>query len=577
MQKYTFLPLAAAVLLTSCADAVLSDSPIVNVNIEATWDGQNPHYEVSFTTDDQLKVHQVAIAQQYHDLQGDWTDDHPSEEVIKLPITGPYSYTDTGKFSYPGDIFVAFAYLTTDQGMFRSDVVNLTVPGTTNPLIQSASFTFDDKKSRRGTVHVYGTNFSQRPGVIYPSLDYYSGFDYDYGYPSVEVFTDSVLFHGIYCNRYGDNIIYLKQYRTSYTLNVHVYGITIDRLDPISIHPGEPLDIHFTNDGNIDFKPTFSFNHILVEHDDSHMRIVPIYNELAYHVGYNDITFIDPVRGIINKAPDKLNVTVKDWNSWGSYGSQSCRVGDYICTYGSGKIHVFNPAKGQEEFSYQVPSQSGTNTAKLLSIGDRYVYLWRINIISSKSYLGRYDLQESRWEELTTLGQKSSNAWFDDEATLRVLAGESLFTYHIDTGSWDPVISTSEAAGPDGIHLNRDCNVFATSGGYVYFMLDGSVYRYPAGSPSAIQRIGRPVIPISIPLGVSDDCIYYAFNGATMFEKCKCFYLYRVPVASLLDGSNSFTSVSALQYENASSSLQLYDIGQQYVINLNGELQHQSK
>ena len=91
---------------------------------------------------------------------------------------------------------------------------------------------------------------------------------------------------------------------------------------------------------------------------------------------------------------------------------------------------------------------------RMLAVDDRYAYIWYWSWSSVKGYLRRYDTQERKWEDVTslkwekdpTLTYPEPKAWFEDENTFRMFLMDKLYTYHLDTGSWGTQRTSHRAA-----------------------------------------------------------------------------------------------------------------------------------
>lgn len=221
----------------------------------------------------------------------------------------------------------------------------------------------------------------------------------------------------------------------------------------------------------------------------------------------------------------------------------------------------------------------------MLSVDDRYAYIWYWSWSSVKGYLRRYDTQERKWEDVTslkweedpTLTYPEPKAWFEDENTFRMFLMDKLYTYHLDTGSWGNTKYISPSGNSEGLRLTSDCQMCGTYKGYVYFGLSGKVYRYPVGDPLDVSYVGKPNLPLTKPFAIRNDTFYFEYQSYDFYSNDYFVYLYKMPMSSLLDGSNQITCIGSPDGIDYRTKVNLYETDTHYLVTLNGTVKVMKK
>ena len=428
----SLLALSAA-LLTGCADAELTSFPQVHVSLQMSLIDDNPHYEVIVENAAGLSIQEVGIVQDYRDNNNISQERNRSRtSIFKLDAGSPYSYTDKSLNAYGGDAFTACAFIRTDIGNFRSDDQTLVVPGNGVIQIDSVRFDFDGPTGNKGTLRVFGSNFSTSSGAISIRGTY----GIDTGGARLKCYHDSIVASEVKCNAYGTLGVNLLQYGSSYPLDVYVEGLLIDSIAPRHLKVGEPLTIyisHATPGVNYTAYPGFHsyspYSKVL-DQDEHHIFLLPVpYRSQTLSQISSPIVVKDPQRDITITTSDSVVIAREPWGSWGNAATNhNCRVGDRLCSYVDGIFASFNLQNHRTDIYRNVKAAGPDNSVdtRMFGIGGRYAYalyyflsLWTPDSI----YLSRYDLQESRWENLTAHKPVLRNAWFEDDNTLRGISG----------------------------------------------------------------------------------------------------------------------------------------------------------
>ena len=198
----------SAALLTGCADAELTSFPQLHIALKMSLDGDSPHYEVIVENASCISIQEVGIVQRYQDKNNHEYHSASRIDILTINAFEPYTYTDTGLNVYANDVITACAFIKTELGTFRSDEQTLVVPGTNVIQIESARFDFDEPTGNKGTLRVFGSNFSTSGGAISISGTEAlatSG-------ARVKCYHDSIVASGVKCNVYGTHSLKLRQY-----------------------------------------------------------------------------------------------------------------------------------------------------------------------------------------------------------------------------------------------------------------------------------------------------------------------------------------------------------------------------
>ena len=575
----------SAALLTGCADAELTNYPQIHVALQMSLVDDSPHYEVMVENASGISIQEVGIVQRYQDNNNVSQERNRSRtDILKVQAFEPITYTDESLNAYANDVITACAFIRTELGTFRSDDQTLVVPGTGVIQIDSARFDFDEPTGNKGTLRIFGSNFSTSGGAI--SISGTEGLDTSGA--RLKCYHDSIVASGVKCNAYGTLKANLRQYAGSYPLDVYVEGLLIDSIVPLQSKVGEPLTIyisHATPGVNYTAYPGFhsysTYSRVL-DQDEHHISLLPVpYRSQSLSQASGPIVVKDPRRDITIISNDSIVITRDPWSSWGNSASNhNCRVGDRLCSYIDGLFASFNLEKHRTDIWKNVNAAGPDNSVdtRMFGIGGRYAYalyyyltLWT----PDSAFLSRYDLVESKWENLTAHKPVLRNAWFEDDNTFRGISGTTLYTYHPDTDTWDAPSSTRESRNEQGIRLTEECQFCGTYKDYVYLALDGSVYRYPVGDPTDIRFVNRPKIPLTVPYQIYNDTFTYGYHendGIGYF-----LYVYQMPMSSLLEGTDEVTCVGSPEDVPAFLYSHYYETSDYHVITINGEIKYLKK
>ena len=212
---------------------------------------------------------------------------------------------------------------------------------------------------------------------------------------------------------------------------------------------------------------------------------------------------------------------------------------------------------------------------RMLAVDDRYAYIWYWS--TGTGYLRRYDTQERKWEDVTTLTTPAPKAWFEDENTFYALKGDKLYTYHLDTGSWGNTKFISPSGNSEGLRLTEDSQMCGTYNGYVYFGLSGKVYRYPVGNPVDVSYVGKPNLPLTKAFSIQNDTFYFEYQSNDFYSTDYFVYLYKMPMSSLLDGTNQITCIGSPDGIDYRTKVNLHETDTHYLVTLNGTVKAMKK
>ena len=580
----------SAALLTGCADAELTSFPQIHVALQMSLVEDSPHYEVIVENGSGISIQEVGIVQRYQDKNTNHEYNSASRiDIFTIHAIEPYTYTDTGLNVYANDVITACAFIKTELGTFRSDEQTLVVPGTNVIQIESARFDFDEPTGNKGTLRVFGSNFSTSGGAI--SISGTEGLDTSGA--RLKCYHDSIVASGVKCNVYGTHNLKLRQYAAYYPIEVNVKGLQIDGISSQHINLGETFTIYYSNadpDGKYSFcseKWVFSSYTQTIYQDKDSAVILPVPSDPERITSKTfRIEGYDGNRGI--KIPSEFDLTIerKPWEKWGScYGNSNCRVGKYICSTDGERIYGYNLETLWVDFRPRINPDVSITGYRMLAVDDRYAYIWYWSWSSVKGYLRRYDTQERKWEDVTslkwekdpTLTYPEPKAWFEDENTFRMFLMDKLYTYHLDTGSWGNTTYISPSGNSEGLRLTSDCQMCGTYKGYVYFGLSGKVYRYPVGDPLDVSYVGKPNLPLTKPFAIRNDTFYFEYQSYDFYSHDYFVYLYKMPMSSLLDGTNQITCIGSPDGIDYRTKVNLHETDTHYLVTLNGTVKAMKK
>ena len=570
----------SAALLTGCADAELTSFPQIHVALQMSLVGDNPHYEVIVENASGISIQEVGIVQDYRDnnnISQERNRSHTS--IFKLDAGTPYTYTDNSLNAYANDAFTACAFIKTELGNFRSDDQTLVVPGTGVIQIDSARFDFDEPTGNKGTLRVFGSNFSTSGGAI--SISGTEGLATSGA--RLKCYHDSIVASGVKCNVYGTHSLKLRQYAAYYPIEVNVKGLQINSISPQYINLGETFTVYYSNadpDGNYSFctdRWVFSSYTQTIYQDKDSAVILPVprnpeqLTNLTCHIEGNDA-----IRGISIPSEYDLTIDRKPWEKWGfCNGNSNCRVGNYICSSDGERIYGYNMETLMTNFQPRINPDVSITGYRMLAVDDRYAYIWYWS--TGTGYLRRYDTQERKWEDVTTLTTPAPKAWFEDENTFYALKGDKLFTYHLDTSTWGDTKFISPSGNSEGLRLTEDSQMCGTYNGYVYFGLSGKVYRYPVGNPVDVSYVGKPNLPLTKPFAIWNDTFFFEYQSNDFYSTDYFVYLYKMPMSSLLDGTNQVTCIGSPNGIDYYTKVNLYETDTHYLVTLNGTVKAMKK
>jgi len=580
----------SAALLTGCADAELTSYPQIHVALKMSLVDDSPHYEVMVENGSGISIQEVGIVQRYQDNNNVSQERNRSRtDILKVHAFEPITYTDESLNAYANDVITACAFIYTELGTFRSDEQTLVVPGTNTIQIESARFDFDEPTGNKGTLRIFGSNFSTSGGAI--SISGTEGLDTSGA--RLKCYHDSIVASGVKCNVYGTHNLKLRQYAAYYPIEVNVKGLQIDGISSQHINLGETLTIYYSNadpDGKYSFcseKWVFSsYTQTIYQNKDSAV-ILPVPSDPERFTSKTfRIEGYDGNRGI--KIPSEFDLTIerKPWEKWGScYGNSNCRVGKYICSTDGERIYGFNLETLWVDFQPRINPAIGITGYRMLAVDDRYAYIWYWSWSSVKGYLRRYDTQERKWEDVTslkweedpTLTYPEPKAWFEDENTFRMFLMDKLYTYHLDTGSWGNTTYISPSGNSEGLRLTSDSQMCGTYKGYVYFGLSGKVYRYPVGNPLDVSYVGKPNLPLTKPFAIRNDTFFFEYQSNDFYSNDYFVYLYKMPMSSLLDGTNQITCIGSPDGIDYRTKVNLHETDTHYLVTLNGTVKAMKK
>lgn len=571
----------SAALLTGCADAELTSYPQIHVALQMSLVDDSPHYEVMVENGSGISIQEVGIVQRYQDNNNVSQERNRSRtDILKVHAFEPITYTDESLNAYANDVITACAFIYTELGTFRSDEQTLVVPGTNTIQIESARFDFDEPTGNKGTLRIFGSNFSTSGGAI--SISGTEGLDTSGA--RLKCYHDSIVASGVKCNVSGTHNLKLRQYATYYPIEVNVEGLQIDGISSQHINLGETCTVYYSNaapDGNYSFctsKRLFSTYSQTIYQDKDSAVVLPVpsdterFTSKTFHIeGYDDN------RGITIPSEFDLTIERKPWEKKGfCRGDSNCRVGNYICSTDGERIYGYSLEILKTSIQQRINPEIGITGYRMLSVDDRYAYIWYWSWASAKGFLGRYDTQERKWENVTslkweedaTLTYPEPKAWFEDENTFRMLLMDKLFTYHLDTNSWGDTMFISPSGNSEGLRLNGDCQMCGTYKGYVYFGLSGEVYRYPVGNPLDVSHVGKPNLPLTKPFAIRNDTFYFEFQSYDLYSFDYFVYLYKMPMSSLLDGSNQVTCIGSPDGIDYRTKVNFHETDTHYLVTL---------
>lgn len=243
MRQYIFTIFSALLLFSSCADEQLDRFAIddISVGITQTWEGRYPHFDVKVTNKQGNTTGKVMLRLLYSDQ----VEEAKIKEIELTGANGNYSYTAKDfPFSFAGDTYNAFAYVEAGNYRINSEMLTMTVPGSNEPEVTSATFVaYDDPGNSyygiRGDIHLYGSNFSRYLSAhAYDQEIHYMYLDPSSQY---EVKLDEFIIHDCTVHFYGENPITIRQLGRRYTFNFDVPGLKIESIDKTVVRLGESI------------------------------------------------------------------------------------------------------------------------------------------------------------------------------------------------------------------------------------------------------------------------------------------------------------------------------------------------
>ena len=579
----SWAPILMALVLTGCADAELPERPYAHVTVDMTLLAGVPHYEVKYETSPELEVDKITIMQ-IHNINSPMIRD-TKRSLFNVMLSNPGTYIDEGCQAYAGDMITYFAYIHTEMGNTKSEEHTITVPSAPAVVIDDVSFSFDQPTGNKGTLRIYGQNITTQTGAI--TLEGSDNGIYTKN-AQLKFYPDSIIASNVECRTYGTNRLNLSYHWNTIPLEVNVEGVQIDSVSPMNFKIGEPFTIYYSHTTpEVNYKAGFNLYGFkqetqILSQDEHHICLLPtVYNSQNLSSISNFVSITDTQRNITVFSKDSITITRDSWGSWGNAAtSHNCRVGNRLCSFFDDIFTSFNLDNYRTDIWKRVKPAGEDNEVdnRMFGIADRYAYVWyyfNASWVPDSAYLSRYDLSESKWENLTAYNRMVGKVWFEDDNTFRGVQGSILYTYHVDTNTWDTPTSTHKSKNKEGVMLNEDCQFCGTYQNYVYFVLSSSVYRYPVGDPTEIEFVGRPKYPISIAYMIYDDTFYFAtkgFDGASHF-----LFIYKMPMSSLLEGTNEITYVGCPQGVRSYNRTHFYETNDYYIITLDGEIMNLKK
>lgn len=543
-------PILLAAIMTGCADVELPEYPTPRISMEMTLENYVPRYTVTVETEDGMSAREVGIVETYKDNNKVYDIDRISTRVIRLePSSSPNVYIGEGKKGYAMDEVSAYAYVQTDMGSARSDYRTIVIPGSTEPLIREARFDFSERTGKGGVLRIYGENFSVRPEAKISILSYSWNFYTEYA--KIQCYSDSIVAKDVTCHAYGGYSLQLLQYGKSYPFDCRVWGPVIDSISSSVVKAGEPLTIYYSNAtpvGEYEFNTTkneFSdYYSIKFSQDEHHIELLPIVENENFTSLTTTLRIKDKVRGIDFNTGVKCTFNREAWSDWGNCGSPYvCKVGNFLYSTDIAMLYGYNLETHKIEFSQKIPNRTIIFGASAHAIDDRYVYVWCWTQYTG--YLKRYDTVEKQWEDITFQSTTAPKTWFEDANTFCALKGNRLFTYHLDTNTWDEPEVLYKNEDSDGVPLSEKSKLCGTYNDHIYFSQAGKVYRYPIGKPLETSFVGKPNRPVSQAFTIKNDYLYFAYMGSYFM------YLYKMPMSSLIEGTNEITCIGGPRYRNS--------------------------
>ena len=543
-------PILLAAIMTGCADVELPEYPTPRISMEMTLENYVPRYTVTVETEDGMSAREVGIVETYKDNNKVYDIDRISTRVIRLePSSSPNVYIGEGKKGYAMDEVSAYAYVQTDMGSARSDYRTIVIPGSTEPLIREARFDFSERTGKGGVLRIYGENFSVRPEAKISILSYSWNFYTEYA--KIQCYSDSIVAKDVTCHAYGGYSLQLLQYGKSYPFDCRVWGPVIDSISSSVVKAGEPLTIYYSNAtpvGEYEFNTTkneFSdYYSIKFSQDEHHIELLPIVENENFTSLTTTLRIKDKVRGIDFNTGVKCTFNREAWSDWGNCGSPYvCKVGNFLYSTDIALLYGYNLETHKIEFSQKIPNRTIIFGASAHAIDDRYVYVWCWTQYTG--YLKRYDTVEKQWEDITFQSTTAPKTWFEDANTFCALKGNRLFTYHLDTNTWDEPEVLYKNEDSDGVPLSEKSKLCGTYNDHIYFSQAGKVYRYPIGKPLETSFVGKPNRPVSQAFTIKNDYLYFAYMGSYFM------YLYKMPMSSLIEGTNEITCIGGPRYRNS--------------------------
>ena len=540
--RFLSVLLPSAALLMGCADAELSEFPIVQIALQMSLDQISPHYEVLVQTPTGVSVEEVGVVQTYRDNNS--VHSISITQIFKLDTAAPYTYTDHSRNAYATDTYTSYAYVCTSIGTYRSDAQTLVVPGINVPEIDSLRFSFDQTTGRTCTLRIFGQNFSSAPDAL--SLDG-SGTGISTRRTRLYGYQDSIVAKNLELIAYGTHHLLLYQYGKPYPLEVEVQGPRIDSISSSNLKAGEPLTIYYSKaepSGVYAFntpKNKFSTSTVTLGQDEHRVELLPIIVDASFTNLTTTLVIQDKSRSIDVPTDVEFTITREPWANWGTCnGAYVRKVGNFLCSTDGKRLYGYNLETKMIEFLPRIDAYKNVLGARIHAIDDKYAYVWYWT--SGTAYLSRYGLVERKWESITSLTTPATKTWFENANTLRALHDNKLFTYNLDTDTWDEPVFLYTSDNNEGMTLTEDSQMCGTYRDHYYFRQSSKFYRYPIGKPKDITYVGSTRLPITQCYPIQNDNLYFAYIGSFFM------YIYQMPMTSLLEGTDEFSCIGGPEY-----------------------------
>lgn len=290
MKKY-LLPVLTSLLLIGCREVTLDDMPDVASLADGftlTWTDQGPCYTLNLKSTDGVTINNLKLFYTYRDVYETMAQNETNGFYIWSPSSSQvYTFTDSLLLKdpgvYSGDICRGYVEIYTNIGMFKTKMLEVTVPGTPDPIIDSLCYTFNDPEcGNSGTLHIYGHNFATKRDRLYLEFDEQAfNFNWDFAHTS-ELITLTDL--TIFC--YGQRSLTLINNGREYPLTYEVKGLHIDKIIPEKVVAGKPLYIYCSG-----YKGSMDASHFSVNGGE----VIGYQEGIITILPYNYVTSIDQI------------------------------------------------------------------------------------------------------------------------------------------------------------------------------------------------------------------------------------------------------------------------------------------